>query len=397
MNRPGFLEYVGRSHARRVTVGEWTLDRVQPRWLTFRKKDGTVRLRWDETRASSIDINGDADDATADRFRKWFSNIVSNATRQAADPLSGVSVARDINTVIVHFSAPCSFNCVFCQKPYKGDEFKNFEQIDIIQTKLRHARSLGPNKVLLSADEPLGHPEFKSIVRMTLKLGFETVDVLTTGAPLVDRSLRDWAARSPIDVFHIPIYGHADQTHLAITGGVVKASEIRHIIETLSESGKRVTVVTIALRRNLAELRRMAEWCQTRGLNLSMKQCLPVRKCDRPYADLAPAFSEIAAAVKGGNVLPSSFPPCIEALLTNFSARPTNVRSRAALAPDVYDLAARKTRLCRLCPFARDCDGVFERYLSAYGPPLREIAEFLARFRLNQSRKKIERLLSRGA
>lgn len=253
----------------------------------------------------------------------------------------------------------CRYDCLFClAKPLPPTP------LDGVERWLADNRRLGLPRLGIAGNEPLLHPHIDAILAAGRRYGFQTFDILTSGAPLADparaRALVDAGARA----FAIPLYAADAAVHDAITQTPGSHADTVRAIDNLRGQGATIHVHANLVRQNLTHLAALEalvrdDW----GLPLCV---IPVRakSANRPYAALMPRYDEIADRARVSCLL--AFPLCVAERVQS-PVLPSEELISDVLKLYVLDQPFTKPDKCRPCRWFRRCSGTFEAYLELHG------------------------------
>lgn len=186
-------------------------------------------------------------------------------------PLSGLTLWRDfenkrlLTSFDIELTARCNFNCRHCfinlpsgDNPAKEQELTQPELFRLID----QARDLGALWCLLTGGEPLLRKDFSEIYTYLKKSGF-LVSVFTNAALINDSHIRLFTAYPPRDI-EVTVYAATPETYERITRVPGSFQAFIKGLDKLINNGIKVRLKTMALRSNLHELDKIAEFCRRR-------------------------------------------------------------------------------------------------------------------------------------
>lgn len=256
---------------------------------------------------------------------------------------------------------PCEHDCLFCMaKPLAPTPLATIKRwlADNRTAKLNLTR-LG-----IAGNEPLTHPDIDAILAVARDAGFEQFEVLTSGAPLADANRARALYEAGAQAYAIPLHAADPAIHDAITQAPGSHAATVRAIENLRALGATLYVHANLLQQNLDNLADLeALVCDTWGLPLAV---LPVRAkaANRPYAELAPRYSEIVRRV--GVQCLVAFPLCIASQVQT-PALPSGDLLSDVLKVYVLDQPFIKPDRCAPCRLRSQCAGTFQAYLDLHG------------------------------
>ncbi len=289
----------------------------------------------------------------------------------------------------------CNNRCVFCVSGQRTAQREAFplEGGPIVE-KLREGRSLGMRKVTLLGGEPTLQPEFMTVVREAVALGFEEVVIFTNGVKTAREAFVDEVlATGGSFTWRLSFQGATALAHERTTRKLGSFARLKETLEHLRRKRQKVTVNMCVVRSNAESVGAFPALVLPYGvvqLHLDMIRPLDagVRTEDEMramlprYSDLAPHLRTMIEGFErespGFDVNIGNLPYCVAPDLapwihhdgeTTFTVA---VDAKDALS-DAWDkyLVKRRDKLkpasCRACVFDAQCSGVFETYQRFYG------------------------------
>ncbi|MBW2525649.1 MAG: radical SAM protein [Deltaproteobacteria bacterium] len=260
---------------------------------------------------------------------------------------------------ILMLENPCFHDCLFCvSKPLPPTS------LEAVRRWLRDNRSLRLRRLGIAGNEPLAHPSIDGILAAAAAVGFERIEVLTSGVALADprRAEQLYAAR--VKGYGIPLYAADAAAHDCITQSPGSHADTVRGIENLLKLGATVHVHANLLRQNLDGLAALAELVERRwGLPLCV---IPVRPkaANLPYGELVPRYDDIAERASVDCLV--GFPLCVAGRVQH-PALPSGDIISDVLKLYVLDQPFVKPAKCRSCRWLDRCSGTFQAYLDLYG------------------------------
>lgn len=253
----------------------------------------------------------------------------------------------------------CYHDCLFClSKPLEPTP------LDGALRWLAANRRLGLERLGLAGNEPLAHPEIDRIVAEARRVGFTRLDVLTSAVPLADWSRARDLVSAGVTGYAVPLYAAEAALHDGITQSPGSHAATVQGIENLLELGADVFVHANLLQRNLDNLQALQSLVRHGwGRPLCI---IPIRPkaANRPYAELAPRYDDIAARAKVDCLV--GFPLCVAAKVQD-PALPSGSIISDVLKLYVLDQPFVKPAKCRACRWQERCSGTFQAYLDLHG------------------------------
>jgi molybdenum cofactor biosynthesis enzyme MoaA len=169
--------------------------------------------------------------------------------------------------LVLHNS--CENRCFFCASP--GTIAVPASEITPWDRVAAHldARPDGVRKLLVGGNEPTLHPSFERALARAWDAGFDHVELMTSGLRFDASRLARWIARGLRSVA-VPIYGSRSSLHDAVCGTPCFDRLVAGL-DAAREAGLAIHLHTLALRRTIDDLPRLAElardrWGSTLGI-----------------------------------------------------------------------------------------------------------------------------------
>jgi len=254
----------------------------------------------------------------------------------------------------------CQGRCFFCASPAVTAPGP-----DIVTPKeralgwLEDNRGLGVEDLCLGGTEPPTHSAFRITLERARDVGFTRVQLMTSGLPLADPGVAaNWYALGIRSVTS-PLYAANAAGHDAVVGVPGQFERVVRGLDAAVAHGIRAHVHTLALRRNLDQLRELAELSLARwNARLAVA---PLRAKDEVfvYASEASSYSELERAIHGAPLSLVGFPSCVA----------PEVPRGAALLIQLY-FRAQRTELdavCDACSVRAGCPGLVAAHHALHG------------------------------
>jgi len=286
----------------------------------------------------------------------------------------------------------CNNRCVFC---VSGQRTERREALPIagdpIVERLREARAAGIGKVTLLGGEPTIQPDFLTIVRSAVELGFEEIVIFTNGVKTARASFVDEVlATGGRFVFRLSFQGATARAHERTTKKLGSFLRLVETMHNLREREQRISVNMCVVRSNFESVEAFPALLLPLGveqLHLDMMRPLDagVRTEDEMrammprYGDLVPHLEKMVAGFpQGFDVNIGNLPYCVAPSLAPVihhdgeTTLTVAVDGRDDLSEpwDKYEVKRRdklKLESCRECVFDDRCSGVFDTYRRFYG------------------------------
>jgi radical SAM protein with 4Fe4S-binding SPASM domain len=166
-------------------------------------------------------------------------------------------------TFDLEITARCNNNCRHCyiNLPAGDQQTKSQEMsIDVIDAIASQAVKLGAVWCLITGGEPLLRSDFSDIYLMLKRKGL-LVSVFTNATLINDKIIELFKKYPPRDI-EITVYGATKETYEAITRLPGSYGLFIHGLEMLVSANIKVRLKAMALKGNILEMDKIAEFCQ---------------------------------------------------------------------------------------------------------------------------------------
>lgn len=273
-----------------------------------------------------------------------------------------------LDRVFLFMRGGCDLDCLFCRnKP--PEAFQSLEQFGAILAGNIPRR----RRIALVGNEPLAHPRIADVVRLCRERGLTDVEVMTSGARLA--ALAPALAAAGVSAYAVALHGSTPEVHDAVTRVPGSFAAAVRGLDAARAAGARVFVHANACRANLTDLPALERMARERGWPFTIHPLRPKDPAgmNQPYADAAPGYAELRAALAGRVTSLTGFPACV--------ARRVQGRASAP-AEDVADSiklyllhqAFAKPDGCAACGDRARCVGTFDAHLRARPEDRKELA-----------------------
>ena len=195
--------------------------------------------------------------------------------------LEKIHQQRILHEVSLELTYKCNLNCFYCYNDRKkGGEALSMEQYSSL---LKDLKSMQTMFIMLTGGEPMIHPYFFEIGRLTNEMGFVT-RVRTNGHNLNKRLAK--RVKQEIDPYavEISLHGATAEVHDRQTRVIGSFERLCRNIQTAKESGLRISMVTTPTSWNQHQIDEMFSLCDS--------LCVPLRfqgpVAPRDNGDLTP-------------------------------------------------------------------------------------------------------------
>ncbi|MFH1691149.1 MAG: radical SAM protein [Candidatus Omnitrophota bacterium] len=258
-----------------------------------------------------------------------------------------------ITAVFLYVQGPCSNNCIFCSKK----ESISFEDIFILEHKIKTNLRQKHDKLCLIGNEPLLHPEIISIIKIAKKNGFKDIEILTSGELLADLPFLKRIVSAGATSFSMPIFGVQSRQHDLIVGKMGSHKKIIAAIKNIQQAQKNIFLHTNLLKQNIDTMLELENF--VKNVLKASFIILPIRPktSNLPFDQLAPSLNEMLKKMNGVTTL-LGFPLCISnKIQKNIIIPSDNISDSMKLY--FLDQKFIKTKKCFVCLYAKRCSGFF--------------------------------------
>ena len=261
----------------------------------------------------------------------------------------------DIGLLILYSS--CDGNCFFCRKlavnNMKSSKFTNQQMLD------SWFDSPPPREILVGGTEPMSHPLLFDMLRKLSHFSC-SIELMTSGIRLQTRETLQMLNSLGVSKLCIPVYATKPDLHDEIVGVSGQWKQVKHCIQLAKEVGIKITIHTLALRRNLGNLSELALWAQEHSSEPLV--IAPLRKKDSlfTYTEEAIRFGELEPILTNIPVQLTGFPDCFL----------PNIPRGGPKIIQLYFQGQEKLQSdmpCNFCTRKDRCDGVVSAHLQFFG------------------------------
>ena len=286
----------------------------------------------------------------------------------------------------------CNNRCVFCVSGQRTEMREAFPlAADPILEKVREGFDQGMRKITILGGEPTIQPEFMTVVRYAVGLGFEEIVIFTNGVKTAREGFLDEIlATGGNFTFRLSFQGANMLAHERTTKKLGSFGRLVETMKNIRARGQRLTVNMCVVRSNFESVGDFPSLILPHGatqLHLDMIRPLDagvrteeeMRAMLPRYSDLVPHLERMIAGFPDGfDVNVGNLPYCVAPHLARFihhdgeETMTVAVDDQDALSEgwDKYHVKRRdklKKASCRDCLFDEECSGVFETYRAFYG------------------------------
>lgn len=283
--------------------------------------------------------------------------------------------------VIIKVGRSCNNNCTFC---HASDRRRGDEPCDRVEAKVRRARELGANMVILSGGEPTLHPRLldfaSAVARDRMQLG-----LITNGRRLAAPDLVDSLIHQGLTYAYVSLHG----PNAAVHDSIVRTrafDDTLSAIRNLHRHVPELTINTVVTRANIGVLNGVVDLLREFP-DACIKFTFPQPKGAAldAFDDVVPSLSEAAMAVAraiahgdpsaqpsparfGLEGFPACVVPALEHLRNDFETHEIIYLSE----PDDDDLVrvdslAMYPDRCGDCAARARCPGIYRGYVEKRG------------------------------
>jgi pyruvate-formate lyase-activating enzyme len=254
----------------------------------------------------------------------------------------------------------CQGRCFFCASPpvtAPGPEIVT--QWQRVASWLEQNRAHGVEQLCLGGTEPPTHEHFSATLELAQQVGFRSIQLMTSGLSLDSLELaRSWYSAGIRSVC-VPLYAADAEVHDAVVGVPGHFERATRGLDNARAAGIEPLVHTLALRRNLAELHRLAALTQARWS--SRLTIAPLRAKDEvfDFNGECVSYAQLERAIETADVSLIGFPLCVA----------TETPRQAALLIELYFRAQKLVYAasCDGCSLRPKCPGLVAAQHARYG------------------------------
>lgn len=182
----------------------------------------------------------------------------------------------------------CNSRCVFC---LDMDTPRNvFLPVEEVQAELQRGRDeLDADKVIISGGEASLHPEFHTLVRHALSIGYDRVQTVTNGWNFADRTFYRRSMAAGLGEITFSLHGHTAELHDRLTRHHGSFSRLmKGMMRALRDpKGPIVNVDVVINKQNVGVLDRIIELCISVGVTeFDLLHVIPQSEAFRNRDDL---------------------------------------------------------------------------------------------------------------
>ena len=284
---------------------------------------------------------------------------MSASISEQADTLASWGMERSGLLILM---SPCHGRCIFCAQPaVTHPPPSDWTPWDRVSRYLDGNRSVGLRRLCIGGTEPTSHPDFERTLRLARDVGFDRIELMTSGLALSEDGVAEAWAASGIRSIAVPIYGIQAGQH----DGVVRVPAFDRLVAGLDAAhGAGITVHThtLALAETLPGLGELARFVSTRwGTPLAIAPARP-KDAVWDYRGRAPALADVESAIRGvprAHLQLTGWPTCVA---------PTHPRGAASVMK-LYFLGQSRSfhASCGPCQARETCPGVVDALLARDG------------------------------
>ncbi len=251
----------------------------------------------------------------------------------------------------------CDLDCLFCRKK-AAEDFQSLRELD----GLLAGGVPGRRRLALVGNEPLAHPRIAEVARLCRGRGFDELEVMTSATRL--EALAPVLADAGVTSYAAALHGSTAAVHDAVTRAPGSFAATLRGLDAAAAAGARVFVHANACRANLADLPALERLARGRGWPFSIHPLRPKDPAgmNSSYADAAPSYAELRAALTGKVDSLTGFPACVARRVQGRASGPADA---VADSIKLYLLhqAFFKPGICSECGGRDRCVGTFDEHL----------------------------------
>jgi MoaA/NifB/PqqE/SkfB family radical SAM enzyme len=259
--------------------------------------------------------------------------------------------------------------------------------LDELLTQVRAIDAEHCQRLVISGDSPLKHPDFVLLANQCRRLGFKHLALETDAAALARRGVTTVLARLGFTELFVVMGGLHESVHDAVmqeTGTLHAALEgLKRAVTHSAAGGPRVYLVVPALRTNVDDLEPLLDWAiglpgGLQGLLLSLPEIAHVQPNHRhlllPYSTQAQIAARLFRKCQGHNVeygfaSKRGITPCAaEGALDRFATVFYDRFQYFQHTPHIFENEHfGRVDACSECSLTGSCRGVEQPYLDQFG------------------------------
>ncbi len=295
----------------------------------------------------------------ADHEDRSIARLMTASIAEQAETMASWGMDR-VGLLIL--MSPCHGRCIFCAQPAvthpPPEDWTPWTQVS---RYLEGNRAAALRGLCIGGTEPTSHPDFARTLELAGDVGFEHIELMTSGLTLSEPNVaEDWVA-SGIRSVAVPIYGHEALHHNRVVG-VPAFDRLVAGLDAARRAGITVHAHTLALAETLPILGDLAEFVTSRwGTPLTLAPARP-KDAVWDYRGRAPSLVDISRHIDGV--------PEAHLQLTGWPSCLTPSRRRgAATVMRLYFLGQSRSfhPSCSNCQAQPSCPGVVSTLLERDG------------------------------
>lgn len=202
----------------------------------------------------------------------------------------------------------CDGRCFFCAQPNVTNA-----PAELVTENRQIQRWLDthpPSKILIGGTEPMSHHLLFPSLELLQKKGVKEVELMTSGFRITSKKVASRLFSCGVKRICAPLYSANSQVHDQIVGVPGNWSQVIFGLKMASEVGIEVSIHTLALRKNMLELKALSSFVLS--LFRSRLVVAPLREKESlfVYGAEAPELSILSPILQSLNISLSGFPLC---------------------------------------------------------------------------------------
>lgn len=203
---------------------------------------------------------------------------------KSLEKIESYSIHQSLSWVNIAITNVCNFNCRWC---YAKSSARNsdFIPLNIYKNILDILKKSGVRQVTLGGGEPLLHPDFIAMAKMSADLGFITN--VNTNAYFLDRKLIKILSQNDISQIAIDIESTDEAEHDNVRGKQGSFKRAIYAIEELANINSNVVIQTVLTKNNINSVLDVFRLAKEKNvLKYRVLDLLPVGRAEKLFSEV---------------------------------------------------------------------------------------------------------------
>lgn len=174
--------------------------------------------------------------------------VIRNSGDKSLQKINEYKNISSITWAYIAITECCTFNCKWCYASSNQEHDQNMP-LDMYQKILKVLKKSGIKQITLGGGEPLQHPDFIEIVRLSTELGFITN--INTNAFFLDNNLINKLLKFNVSQIAIDIESTFALEHDTIRGKQGSFNKAINAVDELKETNLNIVIQTVLTKNNL--------------------------------------------------------------------------------------------------------------------------------------------------